>query len=183
MKNLAYHILDISENSFRAGAGIIELYIAEDKVKDIYSIRIRDNGSGMPPDIISKVTDPFFTSRTTRRVGMGIPLFQQNALQAGGSFEIKSQPGKGTDIHATFGLTNIDRPPVGDLPGVIVSLAALDEKVQFIYHHKTSEGEYIFDTKEISSVLEGIPFSNAKVQMLLKEMISENLKDIGAELE
>jgi hypothetical protein len=183
MKNLAYHILDIAENSFRAKAKKIIISVSESLKDDLYHICITDDGEGMDKDTLAKVSDPFFTSRTTRKVGLGIPLFQQNALQAGGSFDIQSTPGQGTKTIASFIHTHYDRPPTGDLAGTITSLAAIDPSVQLIYMHKTDIGEYVFDSLEIQQVLEGMPLNHPQVIKMLKEMINENLKEIEASQE
>jgi len=181
MKTLSYHILDITENCSRANATVIKLEISEDHSSDRYCIQIEDNGDGMSEEMLKNVHDPFFTSRNTRKVGLGIPLFKQNALQSGGNFLIDSKPGKGTIVKATFGLTNIDRPPVGDLPDTIVWLiASFDKPIRFVYTHKTDSGEYKFDTDEIRKALDNIAFSLPEIRSMLKEMIQENLAEIKA---
>lgn len=181
MKTLSYHILDITENCCRANATVIKLAINEDQSSDAYCIQIEDNGDGMSEAMLEKVHDPFFTSRTTRKVGLGIPLFKQNALQSGGNFFIDSKLQKGTIVKATFKLTNIDRPPVGDLPDTIVWLiASFDKTIRFIYTHKTNSGEYKFDTNEIREALDNISFSHPEIKSMLKEMIQENLEEIKA---
>ncbi|MGM0612599.1 MAG: ATP-binding protein [Bacteroidota bacterium] len=181
MKTLSYHILDITENCSRANATVIKLDITEDQSSDTYCIQIEDNGDGMSEDMLENVHDPFFTSRTTRKVGLGIPLFKQNALQAGGDFSIDSQLHKGTVVKATFGLTNIDRPPVGDLPDTIVWLiASFDKDIRFVYNHRTNSGEYNFDTDQIREALDNISFSHPEIKTMLKEMIQENLEEIKA---
>lgn len=181
MKTLAYHILDITENSYRAGASEVKVQVEEDPAADTFIIDIIDNGKGIEKEVLHKTTNPFFTSRNTRKVGLGIPLFQQNALQSKGKFNIQSKPGKGTHVHAVFGFSNIDRPPAGDLPGIIITLAAKDDSVHLVYQHYTPKGEFTFDSAQIKETLEGLPLSHPQIRNSLKEMIRENLKDIQAE--
>jgi len=110
MKDLSMHILDIIQNSVRANASYVELQIIENKVEDSYSITIKDNGDGMDEDMLAKVSDPFFTTRTTRKVGLGLPLLKQNAERTGGHMKISSVLGEGTKTEAVFSHSNIDRP-------------------------------------------------------------------------
>lgn len=178
MKDFAMHIMDIAQNSVSAGASLIELLIEESAATDCLTMVIRDNGKGIPADMLSKVTDPFVTSRTTRKVGLGLPLLKQHADSTGGSLSIESAEGAGTTITATFGLTHLDRQPFGDIAGTVVLLAAANPEIRFVYEHKTPSGEYRFDTDEVNEMLEGMSISEAPVIRFLREMISENLKEI-----
>lgn len=181
MKTLALHILDILENSVAAKASKIEIELTESDKNNLFLIRISDNGKGMSPEMLATVSDPYTTSRTTRKVGLGIPLFKQNAEQTGGSFEIDSELGKGTNLNANFIKDNIDRPPLGDIGGSIVLSASSYTDIRFVYSHKTDIGEYVFDTDEIKEALDGLPLNTPQVIKYLKEMITENLDEIGAE--
>jgi anti-sigma regulatory factor (Ser/Thr protein kinase) len=178
MKDISLHILDIAQNSIAAGAGMIEISIHEDLVSDRYILTVKDNGKGMDKVTLSKVSDPFFTSRTTRKVGLGIPLLKLNAERTGGSFTIESETGKGTKITAAFVLSNIDLLPEGDLTGTIVMLASMNPTIEFVYTYTTATGSYTFDTREIKNVLGEISISDLSVYPYLKEIISENLKEI-----
>lgn len=178
MKTLALHILDITENSVAAGASLIEVEILDSLSKNQYQVTIRDNGKGIDKEMLKTVTDPYTTSRTTRKVGLGIPLFKQNAEQTGGGFAIKSEVGKGTEVVATFTHKNIDRPPLGDIAGTIVMLAANDREIEIIYTHKTDTDTFSFDTKDVKEALDGMSLSSPKVINWLKEMINENLTEI-----
>ncbi|MFO8086847.1 MAG: ATP-binding protein [Bacteroidales bacterium] len=180
MKTLAYHILDITENAVTAKADGIEISIDENTAKDYYEIIIKDNGTGMTKETLRQVSDPFYTSRTTRRVGLGIPLFRQNALQSGGRFSIVSKPGKGTTVKARFGLSHLDRPPVGNLQSAILHLIFVNPEIHFVYQHKTAQDQFSFDTNEIKKAVGDIPLNHPKVKPLLQEMIQENLKHINA---
>lgn len=118
MQTLSDHILDIAQNSIRAQASRVEIDLQENATEDSLVITIKDNGCGMDEAIVAKVTDPFFTSRTVRKVGLGIPLFKQNAEATGGNLKIESKTGEGTIIEAKFGLSHWDRPPMGDIAEV-----------------------------------------------------------------
>jgi signal transduction histidine kinase len=174
MKELSLHILDILQNSITAQANLIEIEVFENKMKNVYSIGIKDNGKGMSEEILSHVTDPYCTSRTTRKVGLGIPLFKQNAERSEGSFTINSVLGKGTVLKAIFQHNNIDRPMLGDIAGVIVLTAAANENIRFIFTHTTETGEYIFDTDDIKEAMDGMSINQPQVIRYLKEMIKEN---------
>ena len=178
MKDLSLHILDILQNSIEARATLLKINIEENTKENVYTLTIEDNGKGMSKELLKKVVDPFFTSRTTRKVGLGIPLLKQKAELTGGSFYIDSEEGKGTLLIASFLYNNIDRPALGDVAGVLVLTAASNENIRFVYQHNTKEGEYIFDTNEINEALDGMSLNNAKVIHYLKDMIIENLVDI-----
>ena len=119
MNDLSMHILDIVQNSISAGATRVSLTVDENPAADLLTIVIGDNGRGMTPEQVSRLSDPFFTSRTTRKVGMGIPLLKQSAEQSGGEIRITSEPGRGTEVTAVFGYSDIDRPPLGDVANAL----------------------------------------------------------------
>lgn len=178
MKDLSSHIMDIVQNSIRAEATEIIVRILENPEQDVFLLTVRDNGCGMDKMTLEKVRDPFFTSRTVRKVGLGIPLLQQNAERTGGKVTIISKQGKGTTIEASFGHAHWDRPPLGDIAEMITLLVAANPKIHFIYKHTTNNGQYRFDTEEIKQILEGIPPSHPEILPVLQNMIRENLKDI-----
>lgn len=180
MKDLSLHILDIAQNSIVAGATEITISIREELQTNRFVIEVKDNGRGMSPEVLQRVADPYYTTRSTRKVGLGIPLLKQNAEVAGGSLSLSSQPGEGTTLVATFGHNHIDRPPLGDIAGVVVLLAGANPETRFTYVHKVENKQYVFDTREIAEVLEGLPLSDASVARLLKELINENLSSINA---
>lgn len=178
MKDFAMHIMDIVQNSISAGADLIEVKITESEKDDIFQLIISDNGKGIPADLIERVTDPYVTSRTTRKVGLGLPLLKQHAESTGGSLKITSETGVGTKVIGTFGLAHFDRQPLGDISGTMVLLAAANLNIRFIYSHTTAVGTFIFDTREVNEMLEGMSISEIQVMKFLKEMINENLKEI-----
>lgn len=179
MKEMAEHILDIANNSIRAKATLIDISVTEDIENDHYTLEIHDNGAGIPANMIKKVCDPFYTSRTTRKVGLGLSLLKMNAEQADGHFSITSEVGAGTSIKAVFKHKHVDRPAIGDIEGVLTMLAATDPKIDVVYIHTNQSNEYIFDTRELKEELDGIPLSNPKVMKFIKEMIRENLESIN----
>lgn len=178
MQTLSDHILDIAQNSIRAKASRVEIDLQENLTKDSLVISIKDNGCGMDATTLAKVTDPFFTSRTVRKVGLGIPLFKQNAEATGGSLVIESKPGEGTTTAATFTLSHWDRPPMGDIAGSIVILVSANPEIDFIYRHTTEKGKYTFDTREVKEIMEGVPLNDPEIVMALRQMIRENIKEI-----
>jgi len=181
MKNIALHILDLVQNSARANASKVLISITEDPVGGSYHLKIQDNGEGMGEDILQKATNPFYTSRATRKVGMGLPLVQMNAERTGGSFALRSVRGKGTSVEADFKLSHPDRLPMGEIDDVLVLLAVGLPQLRLVYEHKTPYGTYCFDTEVISEIIGNIQETNMEIRRFLKELIAENLKDIKAE--
>lgn len=179
MKELSLHIYDLLENSIAANATLIYLTINDSKTDNVYAFTIEDNGRGMSREFLAKVTDPWTTTRTTRKVGMGLPLIKMNTENAGGGTQIESEEGKGTTLKFWFQHNHIDRPPMGDIAGTIVMLCSQYQSIHFIYKHITDSGEYIFDTEEVKEALDGISIQEISVMRYLKEMIVENLIEIG----
>jgi signal transduction histidine kinase len=182
MNQLSLHILDIVQNSIKAKATLIEIIVDEHPEKDIYSIEIIDNGSGIEQEFLKTIDNPFTTTQSTRKVGLGIPLLKQNAEQAGGSFEIKSEPGKGTRLKAVFMHSHIDRPIMGDIAGTMTILIASEMHIRFIYRHSTPLSDFEFDTDEVKKELEGTPLNHPDIIKALKCLINENLLMIEATL-
>ena len=149
MEDLSLHILDIVENSIRAKASRIEIKVIEDMKKDLLTIEIRDNGQGIEEETVQKILDPFFTTKPTRKVGLGLPLLSQAARESGGDIEIESKVGRGTRVKATFGYSHIDRKPLGSMETTLTTLIAGNPEVDFVYEHKRDELEYRLDTREI----------------------------------
>ena len=179
MRDLSMHILDIAGNSVRAGASLIEVSLMEYPENDILVLTVKDNGCGMDKETMVKAMDPFFTSRHTRKVGLGIPLLQQNTQQTGGNVHIESEPGKGTLLTATFTRSHIDRPPMGDLAGTISLMVSGNPHTDFCFMHRINTHEYVFDSRVVKSVLDGVEITRPAVIKFIKEMINENLLEIG----
>ncbi len=178
MKELALHILDIAQNSITAGANYIEINVVEDESANKLFISVMDNGCGMSEEMVKQVTDPYVTARTTRKVGMGIPLIKHTAEQAGGQLHISSKVGRGTKLEAVFEHNHIDRPELGDIAGVFTILAGGNPNIRFQYNHQKNEKKFSIDTDEINQTLEGIPINEPEVLKFIKEMIRENLKEL-----
>ena len=175
MKELSLNILDVSENSMKAGATRVEILINESDER--LQIEIKDNGRGMTPEILSSVTDPFCTTRTTRKVGMGIPLFKLAAEQTGGEMTITSSTeigNSGTVLRATFDTKSIDFMPVGDIISTICVLISGDPDIRFIFRDTDPRGEVSLDTSEIRAVL-GDEISLAEPEVV--SWISSYLKE------
>lgn len=149
MEDLSLHILDVVENSIAAGASKIEISIVEDVAENILLVEIKDDGRGMSSEILKKVLDPFYTTRTTRRVGMGLSLLSQSAEESNGKFEITSEEGAGTEIKATFQYDHIDRKPMGDLKSTFIALLTSYPDVNFVYKHIDEEGEFFLDSNDL----------------------------------
>ena len=136
MPEISLNILDVAENSVRAGADLIRITVSAKPEDDTLTVVIADDGCGMTKEQELQVTDPFYTTRTTRRVGLGVPFFKQAAEGTGGSFRIESEKGKGTTVTAVFGLSHIDRMPLGDISSTIHTLIVFNEKTDFVYTYE-----------------------------------------------
>ena len=178
MKDLSSHILDIVQNSIRAKAKLIGIEIKEQPDLNELKITISDDGKGMTEEEIQRATDPFYTSRTTRKVGLGLSLLKQNAEMTGGSFHLESEPGKGTKVTAVFGLNHFDRPVMGDLTGTLLLLICTPGSPEYVFQHDTSSGVFNLDTREVRQILGNVPVTDPEVRKFLKEMIQENLEQI-----
>lgn len=178
MKELSLHILDIAQNSIVAGASLIEIEINEDFKSDSLTITIKDNGKGMSPELLQKVIDPYTTSRTTRKVGLGLPLLHSACKSTCGDLVIESIEGKGTVVKAVIGLSHIDRQPMGDIAGVMVLLVSSNPKIIFNLQYIKDGSEYIFNSKEVAETLDGLPLNHPEIAKVLREMIRTNLEEL-----
>lgn len=176
MKELALHILDIAENSIRAGADKIRIFVTT--VNDILRIGICDNGRGMTEDELKQLGDPFFTSRTRRRVGMGIPLLRQHAEMAGGGIDIHSEAGQGTSLEAFFMEGHPDRQPLGDLEGCWMMLVASNPGIEWELSLDSKEGCFEISSSEIRSALEVETIRGGELLGYLKRMIRNNIDEL-----
>jgi hypothetical protein len=181
MNELSLNILDVAENSVTADASLVEIDVFADTASDTLTVKIKDDGKGMDEEIVKNVTDPFYTTRTTRKVGMGTSLFKMAAECTGGRFEITSTVGKGTMVTAVFGLSHIDRMPLGDMTATIQMLMTMHTGLDWIYRFRFNENAFEIDTREIKAVMDGIPLSDPDVSAFLKEMLTENHAECGAD--
>lgn len=181
MKELSLNILDIAKNSVTAGAGLVRITVDETPAR--LTIVIADDGCGMSEEFLARVTDPFTTTRTTRKVGMGIPLFKMAAEMSGGGFEIRSQVGKGTETTAWFDPNSIDTPPMGDLTGSILTLIQGSPDIDFLFIHRRAAGdgtpkEYELDTRQIRQIMEGVPLDTPELLEWMRGFMTENESEL-----
>ncbi len=178
MKELSLHILDIAKNSVKAKADKVRITVEENEEKNLLSIVIEDNGCGMSEEFLKTVKDPFSTTRTTRKVGMGIPLFEAAAVQCGGGLDISSKVGQGTKVDVRFELNNIDRAPLGDMAGTMTTLISGSPDINFIYTHIKNGKTFKLDTSELKEILGEVPLDVPEVIMWIDGYIKEGLLDL-----
>lgn len=186
MRELSLNVMDIAQNSISAGASLITVTVEEDAPGDTLSISIGDNGRGMTPEQVAHVTDPFFTTRTTRSVGLGVPLFKMEAEMTGGHFSIESTVGVGTTTTAVFKPSSVDMIPLGDINGTVNMLVMMNPNLDFLYtrRYRPREGEpreFALDTRELRQVLgEDVPLNLPDVTQWVKEFLEENTNELLA---
>ena len=185
MPEIALNILDIAENSVRADASLIGITVSVQPEEDTLTVSIKEDGCGMTTEQAEKVQDPFFTTRTTRKVGLGVPFFKQAAESAGGSFQIGSEEGKGTEVTAVFRLSHIDRMPLGDISSGSNTLIVFNEQIDFRYTYGYGEKKFVLDTREMRAILgTEISFREHEVSAFIREYLETNKEetDGGAEI-
>jgi hypothetical protein len=180
MLELSKHILDIVENSVRAGSRTVIISVIEDTTADTLTLEIRDDGRGMTAEEAAMALDPFYTTKKVRRVGLGLPMLKSAAEMAGGSFRLDSTEGKGTTVTVTFGHSHIDRQPLGDVGLTLVTLIMGSPKVDFIYTHRSNDREYQLDTRDIKRELGDVPIEHVEVLSLIRGDVEKGIKEIGA---
>lgn len=178
MEDISLHILDIAENSIVAQAKKIKIAIQEIGEQDLLQVEISDDGRGMDQETIKKALDPFFTTKTTRRFGLGLSLLSEASKIANGQFSIQSKPGEGTQVKATFQASHIDTKPLGDMPQTLVTLIMAHPEVDIQYIHKINHSKYNLDTKKIKSQLKGIPLNSPKALHKIKKNMEEELANL-----
>lgn len=172
--------MDIAENSIRAHAGYIEIEIEADTRRDTLDLKVRDDGCGMDEEQVRNVTDPFYTTRTTRKVGLGIPFLKQACECTGGRLEITSRVGEGTEVHAVFGLTHIDRMPLGDINSTIYTLVVFHEEIDFHYRYVCDGTAFELDTRQMKQILGGLSFREPEVSQFIREYLDTNQAEVDA---
>ncbi|CQR72494.1 sensory histidine kinase AtoS [Sporomusa ovata DSM 2662] len=183
MREISLHILDLVQNSIEAGATAAKLEIIEDIIGNSMIIRVSDNGRGMNKKMRQLVIDPFITTRTTRRVGLGLPLMDMSTKRCGGYLNIDSIQGQGTVIEAMYQHSHLDRPPMGNLVETIKSILVANPVLQFSYHHTVNNKSLLISSHEITDILDGIPLTQPDVLIWLHGYLSENIANLygGAE--
>lgn len=179
MKEIALHILDIAQNSVSANSRNIKIKIREVFKDNLLEIIISDDGKGIKPELLDKISDPFVTTRTTRKVGLGISLFKAGIECCNGSFSITSEIGKGTCIIATYSLSHIDRPPLGNISETILTLVICNPDINFIYSHKVNENHFLFDTNEIKKKIEGVSINHPDIISWIQEYLEESIHSLN----
>ncbi|MBE6855159.1 MAG: sensor histidine kinase [Ruminococcus sp.] len=182
MPELSLNILDVAENSIRAEASLTEISVTADTAADTLTVVISDNGCGMTEEQCSAVCDPFFTTRTTRKVGLGVPFFKQAAESTGGSFSIRSVPGEGTVVTAVFGLSHIDRMPLGDMTATVHTLVTMHCDTDFLYTYSVDGRSFVLDTREFREILGGVPFDTPEISAYIKDFLSENKREADGDV-
>ena len=179
MEDISLHILDIAENSISADATRITISISEDTAKDLFSVEIEDNGRGIPEDMRSKVLDPFCTTRTTRKVGLGLPLLAQAARETGGDISVRPGSIAGTIVAATFKKSHIDMKPLGNITETLIVLIAGNPQVDFLFTYNKDSNTFSLDTRRIKEKLDGVPINSSPVISFLRDYLGTSLRDIS----
>jgi len=178
MRDLSLHILDLAQNSVRAEAGLVGISVVADERKWI-TISISDDGKGMDEALKNSVLSPFATTRTTRKVGLGIPLIAQNARLTGGDVRIESTVGEGTTLTATLDGASIDCLPLGDLSSTIVSLVSANPfSPDFVLNCRSPKGEMTFDTRQVRQILGDVALNEPEITAWMLSAIQEELEPI-----
>jgi hypothetical protein len=183
VREIALHLLDIAENSVAARANQIEVSVIEDLLSDRLAAAVRDNGKGMDEETVRRICDPFVTSRTTRKVGLGIPLLKAAAEACNGYLRIWSNPDKGTKLEVEFQRSHIDRMPLGDLASTILTLVVAYPEIRWLFKYKVllqdREPEFIFDNGPIMESLEVISLCEPEILSYLRHLIEDGISDIN----
>lgn len=182
MTELSLNVLDVAQNSVKAKASLIEISVDIDTKSDSLQIVIKDNGCGMSEETVKRVTDPFYTTRTTRKVGLGVPFFKMAAEMTGGSFNIASTLGKGTTVTAQFVLSSIDRMPLGDMCGTIETLIVYNTQIEWIYSYRVDDDKFVLSTTEMKEILGGIPLDNPEIVAYIRDYLKENTAAVNKDL-
>ncbi|ADQ46261.1 histidine kinase [Caldicellulosiruptor kronotskyensis 2002] len=178
MNEISLYILDLVQNSIEAGASLVKIEIVEDLKEDLFTITIEDNGRGIPKDVIDKVTDPFYTTRKTRKVGLGLSLAKQVAMDCEGSFEIERLE-RGTKIVLKLKHSHIDRPPLGNITETLLALISGAPNVDFTFCYRNNQSEFIFDTKSIREILgNDVPLNTLSILDFIRGQLERGLSNL-----
>ena len=178
MRELADNILDIAQNSISAGASLVEIDISVSRERDTVAFVFKDDGCGMSEEMVKTVAEPFTTTRKTRKVGLGLPLLNQTAVMTGGSFSIESRLGKGTTVSVSFGLSNIDRPPMGDVAGALFTLVLLNPQIDFLFVYDYDGQRFTFDTREVKEAVAPIPLDHPEISAWIKDCLYQEITQL-----
>lgn len=178
MEDISLHILDVAENSINAGATLVKISITEKTDEDILSLRIEDNGKGIPKEHMKEVLDPFYTTRTTRSIGLGLSLLAQSARETGGDISISSAENGGTAVEARFRPGHIDMKPLGNIADTMVVLITGNPQAEFAFTFFKDGRECAFDTRKIKEELEGVPINSPQILVPLRNYLRDLLAGI-----
>lgn len=178
MRELALHLLDIAENGVSAKADTIHIRVEEDLAADQLRLSVKDNGVGMTKEMAARVIDPFVTSRTTRKVGLGIPLLKAAAESCNGGLTIESEPGVGTCVSVTFQRSHIDRMPLGNLTDTILTLIVGSPEVHWIFEYVADGQTFTFDDGPVKEVLDGVPLCDPAVLGYLRDTLDAGIASV-----
>lgn len=178
MRELSLNVMDVAQNSVRAEADLVRITVEESAKEDRMTIRIADNGCGMTEEQVQQVIDPFFTTRTTRKVGLGVPLFKLSAEQTGGSFDIRSEKDVGTTTTATYVPSHMDMTPLGDINDTVKILIQCNPQIDFVFTHSTDTGSFTLDTRELREVLGDVSLDTPDVLAWIADYLEENTQNI-----
>lgn len=178
MRELSLNVMDVAQNSVRAEASVVRITVTESDQDDRLTIEIADNGCGMTQEQVQQVIDPFFTTRTTRKVGLGVPLFKLSAEQTGGSFDIQSEKGVGTTTTASYVKSHVDMTPLGDINSTVKILIQCNPDIDFVYTCTTDNGSFTLDTRELREVLGDVSLDTPDVLEWIADYLEENTKSI-----
>jgi hypothetical protein len=178
MEDLSLHLLDVAENGIKAGASRIEIGIEEDLTARRLTLTVKDNGSGMEPEFARRVADPFVTTRTERRVGLGIPMLSRSAQETGGGLTVDSEKGRGTEVRAWFAADHIDCRPLGDVVETMITLILGNPGIEFALTWKRGGKSLEVDTRDLREQLGDIPLSDPEVLRVVRDRIREEVKEL-----
>jgi hypothetical protein len=178
VRELSLHILDIAENSIAAGAKNITVSVDENSITDLLKLTIADDGRGMSEEMVKKVIDPFVTSRTTRKVGLGIPLLKEAAEACNGSLEIASKPGVGTTISVTFQRSHIDRMPLGDIATTYFNLLVSNPAIHWLFTYQKNDQVFELDDAEIKATIGDVPLTDPEILRVIRELFETNINEV-----
>ena len=178
MRELSLNVMDVAQNSVRAEATLVRISVTESDKDDRLKIEIADDGCGMMQEQVQQVIDPFFTTRTTRKVGLGVPLFKLSAEQTGGSFDIQSEKGVGTTTTASYVKSHVDMTPLGDINSTVKILIQCNPQIDFVYTCTTDNGSFTLDTRELREVLGDVSLDTPDVLLWIGDYLEENTKNI-----
>ena len=170
--------MDIAQNSIVAGARLLEIDVLISHARNVIELVFTDDGRGMSPEMTATVAEPFTTTRKTRKVGLGLPFLKMTALMTGGDFSIESELGKGTKVSVSFGLDHIDRPPLGDLPGALFSLVAMNPQMDFLFVCEYDGARFEFDTRVIRETIAPLPIDNMEILSWIKECMYTEINEL-----